>query len=216
MGRWGKGKIGKEMGKEGKKEIREEQKINVRWEVTRRQVILMKKHNLRTQNSAPSAGFTLIEILVVIAIIGILASVATVMLGSARDKARAASAMSSMKAMITEAALHQDSNGKYPDDLCSNTNPADPNEAYSWGIYGHLYAGDLARLSDAVVKQVGNQPGGMPLCTIDSNFGDEPSSWAIYVDIAVSDLIQYFCVDSTGFAGVGHVAGENGKCVFTP
>ncbi len=62
----------------------------------------MKKHNLLVQNSP---GLTLVEILVVIALIGILASIFAVMLGAARDKARTASAMSSMKSMITEAAL---------------------------------------------------------------------------------------------------------------
>ena len=40
----------------------------------------MKKHNLQIQN--PS-GFTLVEMLVVIAVIGILASIITIMLGTA-------------------------------------------------------------------------------------------------------------------------------------
>ena len=103
----------------------------------------MKKQikKLRSQK-----GFTLIEILVVIAIIGILASVVIAVMGNSRDKARAASAMTSMKSMINAAQLASDSTGRFPEDLCVSQGLI---ELPDWG---HLGYGTLQKLSQAVCR----------------------------------------------------------------
>jgi type II secretion system protein G len=59
-------------------------------------------------------GFTLIELIVVIAIIGLLSTLAVVALGSARTKARDAKRLSDIKQVQSALEIYYSDNAKYP------------------------------------------------------------------------------------------------------
>ena len=89
-------------------------------------------------------GFTLIELMVVIAIIGILASIVLVSLNSARKKSRDARRLSDIKQLQLALEMYFDSNGHYPTALSDLVTggymsqvPTDPltGDNYSYAYY---------------------------------------------------------------------------------
>ncbi len=68
----------------------------------------------KRKNLFSKAGFTLVELLVVISIIGVLSSIAVVSLNDARTKARDALRKGDMAQMRTALNLYYDDNIKYP------------------------------------------------------------------------------------------------------
>lgn len=68
-------------------------------------------------------GFSLIEVLIVIAIIGILSSVVIASLMTTRDKARLAETKSEMKSFRNALQLYRNDHGEYPDDVTRSVPP---------------------------------------------------------------------------------------------
>jgi len=71
-------------------------------------------------NKNRNKGFTLIELLVVIAVIGLLASIVLVSLGSVRKKARDSRRLSDMKQIQLALELYYDDHNEYPEENSSN------------------------------------------------------------------------------------------------
>jgi len=93
------------------------------------------------QHNKNRSGFTLIEMLVVVAIIGLLSSVVVVGLGSARQNARDARRISDIRQIQNALEVYYSSNGSYPADLTSLTIPHDPlDDTMSYG-YSQLSSG---------------------------------------------------------------------------
>ncbi|MDD3887990.1 MAG: type II secretion system protein [Patescibacteria group bacterium] len=85
------------------------------------------------------AGFTLIEILVVVSIIGILASIALIGVDDARKKARDARRVSDLYQISQAVEMYNNASGQYPENLASNLSsyfpkglPVDPNPSKNY------------------------------------------------------------------------------------
>ena len=77
----------------------------------------------RRPHPAAPRGFTLVEILIVVVILGVLAAIVVPAFGSAIGESRQGAFVSSLKAMVTGAELYQADTGMYLEDGSSGTIP---------------------------------------------------------------------------------------------
>ena len=146
--------------------------------------ILMYDLAMWVSYSFSKVGFTMIEMLVVISIIGVLASIVLVPLNNARNRGKDASAKTTMSDIRVYADVFFTNHGYSYANLCDGV--TDP---------------EVGKLLQAVQNQTGNPA----VCN------PSASNYAVWVKLR-SD--QYFCVDNEGFAGeVGAIEPPAGSTV---
>ena len=130
-------------------------------------------------------GFTLVELLVVISIIGILASLTMISMSGATAKARDVRIKQDVSQLRTIAVLIDSDDGSYAS-LCSDTSTIGGDDAYS--------------VQQSVIQaDVISQGGAIKWCYADSD------SYCLSVQL-VADASQYYCIDSSGLANTTSTA----------
>ncbi len=118
-----------------------------------------------------SKGFTIIELIVVIAIIAVLAAIVLVNVTQYLNKGKDAAIKGNLSGIMTNAAVYFDTTGNYTA-LCSDAS-----------VVTGLAAADAAYDGNATANQV-------------TDCNGAAAAWAACGQLKVSDA--YFCVDSTG------------------
>lgn len=133
-------------------------------------------------------GFTLIELLVVIAIIGILSSVVLASLNTARNKAKDASAKSSLSSVRADMEIYYNGDG-------NNTyGTAGAVTVVASGTVTGIQPGCLATDTVKLLKAASAQAATTSYCTVGVNGASYEA------DVTLLDG-TIFCVDSSGFGG---------------
>lgn len=123
-----------------------------------------------------SAGFTLIELIVVIAIIGILAAIMFIALGESRDRGKDANIEANLVNARAQIEVYYHLNGQAYTGVCDATQADSPQGA-----------------ADFVAAADRENGAGVVTCL------DAASEWAIEAQL-VADETQFLCIDSTGAA----------------
>ena len=123
-------------------------------------------------------GFTLIELMVVIAIIGILATVVLVSIGNSRDTGANANVKSNLTNMLSSAEMIFINTGNYTDVCTLNT------------------AQPISVRIDKMIKSANKNAKSAVVCNADST----NKVFGASVELKVTDNgKKYWCIDSTGF-----------------
>lgn len=132
-------------------------------------------------------GFTLLELLVVVAIIGLLSAVVIVSLNSARAKGGDAAVKSNLHTVANEAGIYYSNNNSYL--TATGGSPISDGTCPSYSLSGgNMFSKDRA-VADAVKEA--DKRGGDTYCYVSADV------WAVAVGLTQNAGTSW-CVDSTG------------------
>ncbi len=134
-------------------------------------ILKVETKKLDKKDKMQNKGFTIIELLVVVAIIAVLAAIVLVNVTQYINKGKDAAIQGNLSAVMTNAAVAID-NGTSMDAICDNAT-----------IVAALAAADKAYDGNTTANEV-------------TDCNDAAAAWAACSQLKVSDA--YFCVDSTG------------------
>ena len=140
-------------------------------------------------------GFTLIEILIVVAIIGILSAIVMASLGSAKGKGNDVAIQSNLANIRAQSELYYSFVGNYG----SGTPSPSPSYSQCANVSGSVIGSStlgFANALKAVVKLNGGTTLGTDPYVACSNMGTPMSNWAIIA--STSKPTVNWCVDSSG------------------
>lgn len=104
----------------------------------------MRRHPARPSRARPQAGFTLLEIIIVIVIIGLLATVVVQNLAGEVDKARVTKAQADVRALESALNMYKLDNFHFPSTeqglRALTERPSTPPEARNWRAGGYVTA----------------------------------------------------------------------------
>lgn len=92
---------------------------------------LFREKSVRKNSLITSAGFTLVELLVVVSIIAFLSSIVLATLNTAREKAKATAFRAEVDSFIKALELYKSDNGSYPGEELLVSSPASVNYYYT-------------------------------------------------------------------------------------
>ena len=136
-------------------------------------------------------GFTLVELIVVIAIIGILASITLVSLTSSQDTAADAKVKTELGQLRSTALLSFTNNSNVYTNVCQETAV----ETILGDTFAETGSGNV--IGEGVVPALVN----------DSYCYDTASSWIIAKELSSGNI--WWCIDSTGHSGTVIAGGSN-------
>lgn len=138
------------------------------------------------------AGFTLIELVVVAAIIGIMAGIILAYLTQARNKGADAAIKSNLASVRSQAEIYNSNNGNYGVLMGPENCPT---------VVGSTVMFDSDQVFIDAINATKKVNSGRDLtCVVGAQVGSEGASWAISSPMMVN-LSKHWCVDSFGFSG---------------